>query len=254
MFYLPVSGSSIEKEKVELATPSALHSPVLTLSSRCGDTVTSPRPRRWPRTGRRGCSPPCTPSRAPRAGPPHPPTPPSTARKNICNSSKNICITDKVHVVVWRGGGVSPGEQHQLGVAVHVVEVLDAARPGRGGAESSEVVTILLLAHDEVSDGRSLRLRERPGSVVRIKTFIIGRSALCKANSLSPHQSSPWPWPWLHRSSGSRSSCCRPRRGSRGWSRGLTWSSSRGGSAGTRSSVTPAAGTRAGHEGTHEGS
>ena len=26
MFYLPVSGSSIEKEKVEFATPSALHS------------------------------------------------------------------------------------------------------------------------------------------------------------------------------------------------------------------------------------
>ena len=155
---------------------------------------------------------------------------------------------------MWRGGGVSPGEQHQLGVAVHVVEVLDAARPGRGGAESSEIVTILLLAHDEVSDGRSLRLRERPGSVVRIKTFIIGRSALCKANSLSPYQSSPWLWP--HRSSGSRSSCCRPRRGSRGWSRGLTWSSSRGGSAGTGASVTPAAaaGTRAGHEGTHEGS
>ena len=82
---------------------------------------------------------------------------------------------------------------------MHVVEVLHAARPGGGrvniAAESSEIVTILLLAHDEVSDGRSLRLGERPGSVVRIKTFIIGRSALCKANSLSPHPSSPWPWP-----------------------------------------------------------
>ena len=87
-------------------------------------------------------------------------------------------MTDKVHVVVWRGGGVSPGEQHQLGVAVHVVEVLDAARPGRGGAESSEVVTILLLAHDEVSDGGGLWLREARGAVVRVKTFVIGRPAL----------------------------------------------------------------------------
>ena len=102
---------------------------------------------------------------------------------------------------MWRGGGIAPGEQHQLGVAVHVVEVLHAALPGGGrvniAAESSEIVTILLLAHDEVSDGRSLRLGERPGSVVRIKTFIIGRSALCKANSLSPHPSSPWPGPTI---------------------------------------------------------
>ena len=35
--------------------------------------------------------------------------------------------THKLHVIIWRLGGVSPGQEDKLGVAVHVVKILDAA-------------------------------------------------------------------------------------------------------------------------------
>ena len=33
----------------------------------------------------------------------------------------------KLHVVIWRLVGVTPGQEDKLGVAVHVVKILDTA-------------------------------------------------------------------------------------------------------------------------------
>ena len=38
--------------------------------------------------------------------------------------------THELHVVVRRSAGVAPGEEDQLRVAVHVVEIFHPARPG----------------------------------------------------------------------------------------------------------------------------
>ena len=48
-------------------------------------------------------------------------------------SLKHCHLPYKVHIVIWGLGGVAPGHEDQLGVAVHVVVVLHPALPGEEG-------------------------------------------------------------------------------------------------------------------------